>query len=167
MIDSTNICLACGLCCDGTLIGFVQVSHDELPAIKELMAVEEASSDGVFIQPCSKYCDGCTIYSQRPKQCASYDCELLKSFQQKELDYTSAIEIIEEAKQRKRAIEEKLALLPIKLQSQSFYFQMAELEKLYQKNEHALASTQAFKDLITDIKQLDDLLSKKFGVTVF
>ncbi|MCX2740590.1 YkgJ family cysteine cluster protein [Pontibacter anaerobius] len=167
MIDSTNICLACGLCCDGTLIGFVQLSHEELPRIKELMDIEEASNDGVFIQPCNKYCDGCTIYSQRPKQCASYDCELLKSLKRKELDYTSALESVEVAKQRKKAIEEKLALLQIKLQSQSFYFKMAELKKLYQKNEHELSSTQDFKDLIADIKQLDDLLSKEFGVTVF
>ncbi|MBC5774602.1 YkgJ family cysteine cluster protein [Pontibacter sp. KCTC 32443] len=167
MIDSTNICLACGLCCDGTLIGFVQLSHEELPAIRELMEIEEASSDGVFIQPCKKYCDGCTIYSDRPKQCASYNCELLESVLRKELDYTSAIEIVDVAKQRKSAIEEKLALLPIKLQSQSFYFKMAELKKLYQNNQHELASTQDFKDLIADIKQLDDLLSKEFGVTVF
>jgi uncharacterized protein len=167
MIDSTNICLACGLCCDGTLIGFVQLSHEELPRIKKLMDIEEATSDGVFIQPCSKYCDGCTIYPDRPKQCASYDCELLKSLQRKELDYTSALETVEVARHRKVAIEEKLALLQIKLQSQSFYFKMAELKKMYQKNEHELSSTQGFLDLIADIKQLDSLLSNKFGVSVF
>ncbi|MBD1397412.1 hypothetical protein H9Q13_09565 [Pontibacter sp. JH31] len=167
MIDSTNICLSCGICCDGTLIGFVQLSHEELPAIKELMEIEEASSDGVFLQPCKKYCDGCTIYLDRPKQCASYDCKLLKSFQQKELDFTAAVEIIDEAKQRKIAIEDQLASLQIKLQSQSFYFKMTELKRLYHKNEHELLSTPAFKNLITDIKQLDNLLSTKFGVTVF
>jgi uncharacterized protein len=167
MIDSTNICLACGLCCDGTLIGFVQLSHEELPAIKKLMDIEEASSDGVFIQPCSKYCNGCTIYLDRPKQCARYDCELLKSLQRKELDYNSAVEIVDEAKQRKSAIEEKLALLQVKLQSQSFYFKMAELKRLYQNNEHELSSTPDFKDLIADIEQLDSLLSEKFGVSVF
>ena len=167
MIDSTNICLSCGLCCTGTLIGFVQLNSEELPVIRDLMVIEEASSDGVIIQPCSKYCDGCTIYSERPKQCASYDCELLKSFQRKELDYTSAIETIEEAKQRKNAIEEKLALLQLKLQSQSFYFKMAELKKLYQNTEHDFSSAPDFKDLIADIQQLDNLLSEKFGVTVF
>ncbi|CAM3394876.1 hypothetical protein POKO110462_00720 [Pontibacter korlensis] len=167
MIDSTNLCLSCGLCCDGTLIGFVQLSHEELPVLRELTDIEEASRDGVLIQPCNKYCDGCTIYSDRPKQCASYDCELLKAFHRKELDYTSAIETIEVAKQRKSAIEEKLALLQIKLQSQSFYFKMAELRKLYLKNEHELSKTPDFKDLIADIKQLDSLLSKEFGVTIF
>ncbi|WP_299706367.1 hypothetical protein [uncultured Pontibacter sp.] len=167
MIDSTNICLACGLCCDGTLIGFVQLSHEELPAIRELMDIEEASSDGIFIQPCEKYCDGCSIYLDRPKQCASYNCKLLEYVLRKELDHTSAIEIIDVAKQRKSAIEEKLALLQLKLQSQSFYFKMAEIKKLHQKNELELASTQDFKDLIADIKQLDSLLSKQFGVTLF
>ncbi|WP_299818317.1 YkgJ family cysteine cluster protein [uncultured Pontibacter sp.] len=167
MGDSTNLCLSCGLCCDGTLIGFVQLNREELPGLRELLNVEEATNDGVLIQPCNRYCGGCTIYSDRPKQCASYDCELLKSLQRKELDYTSAIETVEVAKQRKSAIEEKLALLQIKLQSQSFYFKMTELKKLYQKNEHELSSTPEFKELIADIKQLDSLLSERFGVTVF
>ncbi|GAB3203119.1 hypothetical protein GCM10027293_31820 [Pontibacter aydingkolensis] len=131
------------------------------------MDIEEASSDGVFIQPCEKYCNGCTIYSDRPKQCAAYNCELLESVLRKELDYTLAIEIIDVAKQRKSAIEEKLALLQIELQSQSFYFKMSELKKLYQNNEHELSSTPEFKDLIADIKQLDNLLSEKFGVKIF
>ncbi|MBC5994112.1 YkgJ family cysteine cluster protein [Pontibacter cellulosilyticus] len=167
MVDSTNICLACGLCCTGTLIGFVQLNSEELPAVRELMDIEEATSDGVIIQPCNSYCDGCTIYSDRPKQCASYDCELLKSFDRKELDYTSAVSIVDVVKQKKSAIEEKLALLQIPLQSQSFYFKMSELKNLYLKNEHELSSTPDFEDLIADIKQLDSLLSEKFGVTVF
>lgn len=131
------------------------------------MANQEESSDGIFLQPCNNYCNGCTIYLDRPRQCASYNCELLESVQRNELDYTLAIEIIDVAKQRKSAIEEKLALLPIKLQSQSFYFKMAELNRLHQKNELELAPTQDFKDLIADIEQLDMLLSKEFGVTVF
>ena len=87
MNDSSNICLSCGLCCDGTLIGFVQLESEEIPAIRELMDVEGVKDKGVFLQPCSKYCDGCTIYSQRPKQCASFKCGLLNSVEQKELDF--------------------------------------------------------------------------------
>ncbi|MEJ8802617.1 YkgJ family cysteine cluster protein [Pontibacter sp. H249] len=167
MIDSTNICLACGLCCTGTLIGFVQLNSEELPVVRKLMDIEEASNDGVFLQPCNKYCDGCTIYLDRPKQCASYKCELLKSVERKEVDFKSAVEIVDVVKQKKSAIEERLALLQIKLQSHSFYFKMTELKNLYQKNEHELSSTPDFIDLIADIKQLDNLLSERFGVTVF
>jgi hypothetical protein len=37
MNDSTNICLSSGLCCDGTLIGFVQLSDEEIPELRKLM----------------------------------------------------------------------------------------------------------------------------------
>jgi len=133
MSDPLNICLSCGLCCDGTLIGFVKLDSEELPGMREVMDIEDENGNGFFLQPCNSYCDGCTIYSKRPKQCASFKCELLKSFEQKELNFDSAIEIINVVKQKKIAIEKKVAILQIELQSQSFYFKMVELKKLLQK----------------------------------
>ncbi len=105
MNDSTNICLSCGLCCEGTVIGFVQLDKEELPAIREIMDIEEERGNGFFLQPCAKYCDGCTIYAKRPKQCASFKCGLLKSVEQKELDLDSAIEIVNMVKQKTSIIE--------------------------------------------------------------
>lgn len=167
MNDSSNICLSCGLCCDGSLIGFVQLEHEELPVIRELMDIEEESDNGFFLQPCNNYCDGCNIYSHRPKQCAAFKCGLLKSFEQKELDYDSAIETINVVKQQKISIEKKLAILQIELQSQSFYFKMAELKKLLQEKKSESSLTQNHLELISDIEKLDSLLSKKFGVSIY
>lgn len=167
MNDTTNICLSCGLCCDGTLIGFVQLEREELPVLRELLEIENADGEGVFLQPCNNYCDGCNIYSKRPKQCASYECELLKSLEQKEMDFDLAIETVHVVKQKKIAIERKLALLQIELRSPSFYFKMIELKKLLKKNKSELPLTQNHADLMTDLKQLDSLLSKKFGVSIF
>ncbi|MFC6997228.1 YkgJ family cysteine cluster protein [Rufibacter roseus] len=167
MSESTNICLSCGSCCDGTLIGFVQLGREELPAMRELMDVENTNGEGFFLQPCNNYCDGCTIYSKRPKQCANFECGLLKSVEQKELDFDSAIEIVNVLKQQKSAIENKLALLRVELRSQSFYFKMMELKKLLQKNKSELVPSQNHLDLMSDLKQLDSLLTKRFGVSIF
>ena len=164
MSDLNDICLACGLCCDGTLLGFVQLESEEVPVMKELMQVENANGDGVFIQPCSKYCDGCTIYSKRPKQCASFKCGLLKSFEKKELDFDMAIELINEVKQRKIVVEKKLALQEFKLQSHSFYFKMVELNRLHKSM--SSPSTQNYLDLISELKQLDEILSEKFDLSL-
>ena len=46
MNDSLNICLSCGLCCDGTLIGHVQLNREELPALRELMDLEDENGNG-------------------------------------------------------------------------------------------------------------------------
>ena len=132
---SSNICLSCGLCCDGTLIGFVELDSEELPILSGLMDLEDANDKGFFLQPCNNYCDGCAIYSQRPKQCSSFKCGLLKSVEQKELDFDNAIDTIIEVKHKKISIEKKIETLNIKLQAQSFYFKMIELKKLLHKNE--------------------------------
>ena len=66
MNDSSTICLSCGLCCNGTLIGFVQLNREEMSVLRELMEIENVNGKGIFLQPCNNYCDGCTIYSKRP-----------------------------------------------------------------------------------------------------
>lgn len=165
MNDSLNICLSCGLCCDGTVIGFVQLDREELPAIRELMDIEDEHGTGIFLQPCNKYCDGCTIYSKRPKQCASFKCGLLQSVEKRELNFDSAIEIINEVNQKKNAIEKKLAILQVELKSPSFYFKMVELNNLLQKNKTESSLTQNHIELISDLGQLITLLSQKMDVS--
>jgi Fe-S-cluster containining protein len=162
MSDSTNICLSCGLCCEGVVIGFVQLGREELPALRDIIDVENSNGEGFFLQPCKMYCDGCTIYARRPKQCASFECGILKSIEKEELGFDSALEIINVVKQEKAVIEKKLTFLQIELQSKSFYFQMGEIKKLFQNNKFETPLTQDHLDLLSDIKQLDNLLANKF-----
>jgi Fe-S-cluster containining protein len=167
MNDSEKICLACGLCCDGTLVGFVQLDREELPIIRELKDIEEENGNGFFLLPCKNYCDGCNIYLKRPRQCAHFKCGLLKSIEQKELDFDAAVEIINMVKQKKSAIEKKLEILQFELQSQSFHFKMVELKKLLQKNEFESSLTQNHLELMSDLEQLNNLMTEKMGVPLF
>tara|TARA_B100000809_G_scaffold142735_1_gene140235 strand:- start:8171 stop:8674 length:504 start_codon:yes stop_codon:yes gene_type:complete len=167
MNDSVNICLPCGICCDGTLIGFVQLETEETASIKVLMDLEDTGDGGFFLQPCKKFCDGCTIYSKRPKQCGLFECGLLKSVEQKELDYDNAIDIISLVKQKRSAIETQIELLDFKLKSQSFHFKMAELKNVLKRKKAKTSLTKKHLELISDLEQLDTLLSEKFGVTLY
>lgn len=166
MNESTNICLSCGICCDGTLIGFVQLSQEEAPEIRAIMEIEQEKGQAFFLHPCKKFCDGCTIYSKRPKQCASFECGLLKSVEKKELPFNSAVEMINEVKLKRVEIEEKLAALEIGLQSQSFYFKMIELEKILQKEKAGLSFTSNHQDLLLQLQYLDNLVSRNFGLSL-
>ncbi len=167
MNDSLNICLPCGLCCEGILMGFVELSREELPVLRAIMDIEEENGYGFFLQPCMNYCNGCSIYSKRPKNCADFKCGLLKSVEQKELDFDAALEIINMVKQRKSAIEEKLALLRFELKSQSFYFKMVELKKIVKNSTPELSLKQNYSELMADIKQFEGLLLNKFGISNF
>jgi Fe-S-cluster containining protein len=167
MTESSSLCLSCGLCCDGTLLGFVQLEDDELPALRKVKHFEEVSNHGFFLQPCSEYCDGCTIYEHRPKQCGLFKCGLLKSVEQKELDFKVALQHIEEVKLQKIAIEKKLLMLEIELQSPSFYFKMIELKKLLTKQETEKIINTKDKILLSAVHQLNRLLTKNFGSAFF
>lgn len=165
MSDELNICLPCGLCCDGTLIGFVQLDSEEISAIREVMEIEEEQGHGFFLQPCAKFIDCCTIYHSRPKQCANYKCELLLSVERNELDFDSAIEIIDVIKHKRIDIENQLSEQQFELKSQSFYFKMVELKNLLHKNKSESSLTLKQIELLSDIDQLESLLSKRFGLS--
>lgn len=167
MSDSSNICLSCGICCDGTLIGFVQVGREELPKLKTLIDIENPNGEGFILHPCKHLCDGCTIYDKRPKQCGDFDCQLLKSVQKEEIDFDLALQIVDGVKEKKIEIEIKIAELQIELQSQSFHFKMVELHKLLERLKMEKALTTGLQELTTDLANLDQLISKKFGLTLY
>jgi len=166
MSESLNICLSCGSCCDGTLIGFVQLENEERSRMRALMEIEEVDDKGFFFLPCKNLgCDGCKIYTQRPKKCGEFECGILKSFQAKELDFDSAMAVINLLKQKRFAIEEKLAALPLQLQSQSFYFKVLELKKLLQKDNSEFSLSEKHENLLSEIQELDQLVRQYFGIS--
>ena len=166
MSDPTNICLSCGLCCDGTLIGFVQLESEELSSVRKLMEIEETEENGMFFLPCNKLgCNGCNIYSQRPKACRNFECGVLKSVEKKELSFDKATEVIAVVKQKKIAIEKHVATLQIELQSKSFHFKMLELKKLLRKDKSELSLSQSHQELKLELEELEKLLTKSFGVS--
>ena len=164
MNDPGNICLKCGLCCDGSLIGFVEIEPEEVNQLKEILDIEKSIDGGIFLQPCSKYCVGCSIYSQRPKQCASFKCGLLESLEKKEIQFDMAIQTIQEIKDIKESIKQSLTLLKIDLQSKSFYFKMIELEKKLKSTSVQLEGSSTNQNLLFEIYNLEKLLKAKMDI---
>jgi len=166
MNESENLCISCGLCCDGTLIGFVQLDREELLPVKQLMDIEQTGENGMFFLPCNELgCNGCNIYSQRPKACRNFECRVLKSVEKKELTFDKATEVIDVVKQKKIAIEKQVATLQIELQSKSFHFKTLELKKLLRKDKSELSLSENHQELKLELEELEELLSKSFGVS--
>lgn len=166
MSEPSNICLSCGICCNGTLLGFVLLESEERPRLRELMEIEEVGDKSFFFQPCSRLgCDGCTIYPQRPQKCGEFQCGILKSVGEKELDFDSAISVINLVKQKRIVIEQQLTTLPVKLQSQSFYFKILELKSLLRKDKSRFSLSEKHENLFSGIQELDQLVSQYFGIS--
>lgn len=65
-----DLCLSCGLCCDGSLFWAVPVGPGETPPVA-------LDAEGRLRQPCACFDGACTIYAVRPASCRSFDCRVL------------------------------------------------------------------------------------------
>jgi Fe-S-cluster containining protein len=167
MSDSSSICLSCGLCCDGTLIGFVQLDREELPRVREIMAIEEAVGQGFFVHPCSQLCGtSCQVYADRPKQCAAFQCGLLKKVGTSEQDKASAISSIEAVKVLRAELNALMDEMDLQLQSKSFYFALLECEKKLKKTALTKESNAQVELFFERLKEFEDLISKDFDLAL-
>jgi len=163
MSESSNLCLSCMLCCNGTTIGFVQLEKNELMRVKKILEIEEEGGNGFILQPCKKLgCNGCTIYNERPLQCVKFECELLSSIKEQSISFSSAIGIIEDVKRKKKAIEKMIEIEKINLTSKSFYFKAFELRKKMLKTNRP---SDGLKHLISQLEDLNLMVTMNFGIS--
>ena len=94
-----NLCLECGLCCNGAMFAIVALQPGE--SAKALGALGLRVKRGIFTQPCSAL-DGlcCTIYEQRPVRCRLFECQQLQRIAAGELTESAALENIREVQRR-------------------------------------------------------------------
>lgn len=95
--SAQSLCLACGLCCDGTIFSQVPLGPEEEVILLEESGIRIISDKAsrIFKQPCPahKSCV-CKIYADRPLNCRAYQCSVLKRFKKNEINRDEALRII-------------------------------------------------------------------------
>ena len=106
----SQLCTKCGLCCTGALHDRAVLEPEELEFASGLGLEVQPAGRPAFALPC-KYLRGCScsIYSNRPKVCARYQCQLLDDVQQANITLDAALEHVRIAK---RMCDDVRALLP-------------------------------------------------------
>ncbi|MDP2270399.1 MAG: YkgJ family cysteine cluster protein [Archangium sp.] len=102
----SQLCLDCGLCCDGTLFRYVAINGSEREELVRLgIGVGENRKGEVMWLPCGKLAGKCcTIYEARPGGCRRFICSLGKRLEAKEVS-------LEEAKAQVVEMQAKIATL--------------------------------------------------------
>ena len=110
-----DLCLACGLCCDGTLFDNVQLGpRDDAKHLRALglpVAVTRGRVPVTFFrQPCAALCADrtCRVYADRPGQCRAFECGVFKAAQSGAI---SAAAALREVRKARRAAEKIRRLL--------------------------------------------------------
>lgn len=102
-----QLCLACGLCCDGTLFDLVKLeASDDVAKVKALGLPVKVSRGKVpiarFPQPCAALCAdrSCRLYTDRPWQCRVFECRVFKDAKSGRVTFASALRIVKQARRR-------------------------------------------------------------------
>ena len=113
-----QLCLACGLCCDGTLFDNVQLgAGDDARKLKALglpVAVTRGrTAVAYFRQPCVALCADrkCRVYADRPGQCRAFECGVFKDADAGRIDFAAALRQVKSARKKADAIRRLLRKL--------------------------------------------------------
>ncbi len=102
-----QLCLACGMCCDGTLFDLVKLEpSDDARKLKALglpITVSRGKAPiARFPQPCAalgKDC-ACRLYADRPWQCRVFECGVFKDAKAGRIAVRAAQRVVKQARQR-------------------------------------------------------------------
>lgn len=109
----SRLCLACGICCDGTLYPFALIGESEVEETAGIGLKTMRTTDGIpaFLLAC-RYLDGaaCTRYQEwRPSVCGDFFCHVQKRARKEQITEDDAFTIIAQAR---KLIDDVKSLLP-------------------------------------------------------
>ncbi len=97
----SELCLACGLCCNGALYANVTVRPEHAPFVRTLGLTLEKTGDDTFAfrQPCPLHTSGrCSAYPHHPLSCQEFRCALLRKYEAGEATLEDSLTIVRSAK---------------------------------------------------------------------
>jgi hypothetical protein len=86
--DLSLLCQSCGLCCDGSLFGRVDLEAHEVEGARK-RGLHVVAGGRSFEQPCSALAvaasgpgdhRGCSLYEDRPQSCRRFACRLYEKY---------------------------------------------------------------------------------------
>lgn len=113
--DGSELCLECGLCCDGIMFSEISVRPHEREYVESLGLPVTAGLDGSGItvfQPCPAFAEGCcSLYEVgRPATCHTYACGLLRGFESDRATFEDALAVIQQARTLAHELEVAMSM---------------------------------------------------------
>ncbi|HWX22869.1 MAG TPA: YkgJ family cysteine cluster protein [Candidatus Binatia bacterium] len=166
-----DLCLSCGLCCNGVIFARVQLQPGDDAArlrslglpLPERSAAPSALRARQFPQPCSAL-DGCRcrIYPERPHYCRQFECLLLKSVEAGKTRREAALEIIGTARQRADKVRRLLRELGDTDERTALSARFRRTARRLEKAALDEASAATYGELTMAVHDLNFLLSQSF-----
>jgi Fe-S-cluster containining protein len=169
-----DLCLSCGLCCNGVLFADVKLQpRDRCGVLRSLgmpllpIGRRRLGAPGhpswKFLQPCAAF-DGsrCAIYASRPVYCRKFECLLLKEFEQGSITEAQALGTIRGARKLADKVDMLLRSLEPSDEPRALAERFRRTAKRLERTELDSATAGKFGRLTVAYHQLNLVLRARF-----
>lgn len=167
-LDSNQLCLECGLCCNGVIFADGQLQPgDDADHLRTLgLAVirnrHGKAGNEKFKQPCAKFDGCCRIYSERPKYCRQFECLLLQSVTAGKTELPAAQRIVRTARRRAEKVKRLLRELGDTDERSAVSVRFRRAQKRFETESPSEQTADIYGQLTLAIHDLHVLLSDAF-----
>lgn len=164
-----QLCLACGMCCDGTLFDGVQLEPGDDAQKLKTLGLRVSISRGKtpiarFPQPCTALCANrtCRLYADRPSQCRVFECGVLKEAKAGRITFTAATQSVKKARRQADKIRRLLHQLGDTEQHRALGERFFRMQCRMEEEPTDEATRSVFADLSLAVHRLKLLSHDKF-----
>jgi uncharacterized protein len=164
-----QLCLACGLCCDGTLFDGVQLEPgDDAGRLKSLGLPVKVSRGRTpvtrFPQPCAALCADrtCRLYADRPKQCRTFECKVFKETRTGRTEFAAALRLVTKTRRHADQARRLLARLGDTDERRSLGERFHRMQETMEAKATTEAERAIFADLSLAVHRLKLLAQDRF-----
>jgi len=163
MSDTPNICIHCGLCCDGTLFNRAFIKENEQIATGYSFEILE-DEKRAFKLPCAYLNEKvCSIYTERPYSiCEAFQCKLLRTFRAGKITFDDALKVVNNTLALKEKIELQLLESDPENIADSFNRKIKNFNKQHTEARDKGAFRKKNGKTLLDIFIMNKILSKTF-----
>ncbi len=169
MTPGEKLCLACGLCCDGTLFDGVRLERGDdakkLQALGLPVRTPRARQPvSRFAQPCAALCADrtCRLYVDRPRQCRTFECRVFKDLKAGRTDLPAALRLVTKSRRLADRIRKLLRQLGDPDERRSLGERFHRMQCRLEAEKPAAAALAVFADLSLAVHRLKLLAHEKF-----
>jgi Fe-S-cluster containining protein len=166
-----QLCLHCGLCCNGVLFKDVELQPGDdakrlamlgIPLVKRKSEIKNPKAK--FSQPCAALCadNCCRIYAERPARCREFECALFKSVAAGETQVPAALRTIRTTLKRAAKVRELLQVLGDADEALALSLRFKRTRRRMESAEIDDATAETYAELTLAVHDLNLLLAQKF-----
>jgi Fe-S-cluster containining protein len=163
-----ELCLACGLCCDGVIFADVRLQPGDDAERLRSVGLPVSNSESArraprFMQPCAAL-EGsvCRVYAERPKHCRAFECVLLRSVRAGRTKPEAALRLIRTARSRAEKVRRLLRAVGDRAESSALSVRFRRTARRLEGAELEDSTADAYAQLTLAVHDLNLLVAETF-----